>query len=111
MGGVCGRAEQCGAAEAASCEKCDLAIQASFLPQDISRIKISTEFHFVINLKFLYVEFASRIWGVAAFSLKGEGALLALLRRAPKKRRQAKSLASLCSFCKSAQFISLLSKI
>ncbi len=34
-----------------------------------------------------------------AFSLKGEEVLLTLLRCARKKRRQAKSLASLRSFC------------
>ncbi|EEV17795.1 hypothetical protein CAMGR0001_2162 [Campylobacter gracilis RM3268] len=36
--------------------------------------------------------------------------LLTLLRCARKKRHRL-SLASLCSFCKSAQFISLLGKI
>ncbi|WP_298097027.1 hypothetical protein [uncultured Campylobacter sp.] len=34
MGRVCGRAEQCGAAEAASCEKYDLAIGALLAPRE-----------------------------------------------------------------------------
>ena len=44
------------------------------------------------------------------FLLRGKGRYLLCFACARKKRRRAKSLASLCSFCKSAQFISLLNK-